>query len=187
MSSKPKKRQFIGEIEVSNGNASAEELQEAVEALVRQCENKKLRQFWRKYLTPVVNGLDELSGLVGGTGTTSSYHLKDDYLIALVQVVSNIPQAMPLAIVWGGLKFMMGVSYDLECIASIHTKRRSSSGLSVSILSSSKYKMSSRTYRNISSGWLHAKRSTPSRLTVLRAFKGSWPGRTRHYYSFGIG
>lgn len=66
---KPKKRQFIGDIELSNGNASAEELQEAVEDLVKQCENKKLRQFWRKYLTPVVNGLDELSGVIGGTGT----------------------------------------------------------------------------------------------------------------------
>lgn len=114
LSRKPKKRQFIGDIELSNGNASAEELQEAVEALVRQCENKKLRQFWRKYLTPVVNGLDELSGVVGGTGTVIYSSFNIESLIGnSVQVVSNIPQAMPLAIVWGGLKFMMGVSDGL--------------------------------------------------------------------------
>lgn len=114
LSRKPKKRQFIGDIELSNGNASAEELQEAVEALVRQCENKKLRQFWRKYLTPVVNGLDELSGVVSGTGTVIYSSFNIESLIGnSVQVVSNIPQAMPLAIVWGGLKFMMGVSDGL--------------------------------------------------------------------------
>lgn len=73
---KPKKKHFIGEIELNNGNASAEELQEAVETLVKQCEDKKLRQFWRKYLTPVVNGLDELSGVITGTGTTISVRLR---------------------------------------------------------------------------------------------------------------
>lgn len=81
---------------------------------MRQCENKKLRQFWRKYLTPVVNGLDELSGVVGGTGTAIYISFNVESLIVYsVQVVSNIPQAMPLAIVWGGLKFMMGVSDGL--------------------------------------------------------------------------
>ena len=117
LSTKPKKKQFIGDIELSNGNASADELQEAVEALVRQCENKKLRQFWRKYLTPVVNGLDELSGVIGGTGTAFYVFFKGRSLNqALVQAVSNVPQAMPLAIVWGGLKFMMGVSGGLESL-----------------------------------------------------------------------
>ena len=96
---------------MSNGNASADELQKAVEDLVKQCENKKLRQFWRKYLTPVVNGLDELSGVIGGTGTAIDLLSREGSLTGyIVQVVSNIPQAMPLAIVWGGLKFMMGVS-----------------------------------------------------------------------------
>ena len=81
---------------------------------MRQCENKKLRQFWRKYLTPVVNGLDELSEVIGGTGTAIYLLSKEGSLTGyLVQVVSNIPQAMPLAIVWGGLKFMMGVSDGL--------------------------------------------------------------------------
>lgn len=69
---KPKKKRFIGDIliEFNNGSASAEDLQKAVEDLVKQCENQKLRRFWRKYLIPVVNGLDELSGVVAGTGTT---------------------------------------------------------------------------------------------------------------------
>ena len=65
---KPKKKRFIGEIELENGSATAEELQEAVENLVKRCENQKLRRFWKKYLIPVVNNLDELSGVVGGTG-----------------------------------------------------------------------------------------------------------------------
>lgn len=88
----PKKKRFIGDIELNNGSASAEELQKAVETLVKQCENQKLRHFWRKYLIPVVNGLDELSGVIGGT----------------ITAVSNVPQAAPLAVIWGGLKFMMG-------------------------------------------------------------------------------
>ena len=90
---------------------------------MKQCENKKLRQFWRKYLTPVVNGLDELSGVIGGTGTAIYLLSKVGSLTGyLVQVVSNIPQAMPLAIVWGGLKFMMGVSGWPVTSAPIYTK-----------------------------------------------------------------
>lgn len=65
---KPKKKRFIGDIELENSSASAEELQEAVETLVKQCENQKLRRFWKKYLIPVINNLDELSGVIGGTG-----------------------------------------------------------------------------------------------------------------------
>ena len=72
---KPKKQRFIGEIALENGKASAEELQKAVEDLVKQCENQKLRRFWKKYLIPVVNNLDELSGVIGGTGTVYSSHL----------------------------------------------------------------------------------------------------------------
>ena len=48
---------------------------------MRQCENKKLRQFWRKYLTPVVNGLDELSGVIGGTGTAIDLFSKEGSLM----------------------------------------------------------------------------------------------------------
>lgn len=65
---KPKKKRFVGDIALEIGSASAQELQEAVENLVKQCENQKLRRFWKKYLIPVVNNLDELSGVIGGTG-----------------------------------------------------------------------------------------------------------------------
>ena len=124
--------------------------------------------------------------MIGGTGTAFYVFFKGRSLNqALVQAVSNVPQAMPLAIVWGGLKFMMSVSGGLE---SLHRSILSeiTSGLSVSILSSRTYKMSSKAYPTIYSGYLHVKRSTPSHLIVLRASKGSLPGHTRQYYSFGI-
>ena len=55
--------------------------------------------------------------MIGGTGTAFYVFFKGRSLNqALVQVVSNVPQAMPLAIVWGGLKFMMGVSDGLESL-----------------------------------------------------------------------
>ena len=36
-------------------------------------------------------------------------HTRRLYLGDLVTTISNIPQAAPLAIIWGGLKFMLGV------------------------------------------------------------------------------
>ena len=62
-------RLLTGDFELENGNASAEELQRAVENLRKQCENQKLHRFWKKYLIPVVNNLDDLSGVIGGPGT----------------------------------------------------------------------------------------------------------------------
>ena len=67
----PKKKQFIGEIEVLACNTSIEELHNSVGKLVKNCENDKVQLLFRKYLSPVVDALDELSGTIDGASTTN--------------------------------------------------------------------------------------------------------------------
>lgn len=101
----------------------------------------------------------------------------------LVNAVSSIPQAMPLAIVWGGLKFMMGVGILQGHWRSLLIGRYS--GLNGLGPSSSRFRPNLKCCRSISSDSRHAKRSILSPLTLHRVSSGSWPNLTKEFCCFG--
>jgi hypothetical protein len=83
---KSKRADFIREISMRDGQVTAEEIQTSIHRLEQKCTNTRVRKVTTRVLTPVIDGLNDYSGVID-------------------TMVQAYP--LPLALIWGSLKIVI--------------------------------------------------------------------------------